>query len=451
MSKVIKSDLKLLIINFFKRNKIVHADKSFLLAVSGGLDSMVLAHIFIQLEIKFTIAHCNYKLRGNDSEEDYMLVKNFCKKNNVPLAYKEFKTKKIAKTEKKSIQEVARDLRYHWFNEIVDAEKLDYIVTAHHLNDSTETILFNLIRGTGIKGLTGIPSINRNILRPLIEISKAEILNFAISNRVHYREDKSNLENEYSRNYIRNQVLNSLVIKFPNSIHGIHKTSQSLVGLNQLLENNITNWRQTYFTFETDDLIKFKISEFLNLEKFHRYFLFDLLSEFEVNSAVAQEILEAALKNKKGVSWKNEKYDFTLNRENLLISKKRNSTHLPVFFTKSVRLPNSECKIVVKKMSDKVQDFKKLGITKIGVDKNKLSLPLELRTWKNGDIFYPFGMKGKKKLSDFFIDRKLSKFEKENVFIVCSNKEIVWIVGMAADRRFAVEPKSINIVSLNVI
>jgi tRNA(Ile)-lysidine synthase len=166
---------------------------------------------------------------------------------------------------------------------------------------------------------------------------------------------------------------------------------------------------------------------------------------------MAQEILEAALKNKKGVSWKNEKYDFTLNRENLLISKKRNSTHLPVFFTKSVRLPNSECKIVVKKMSDKVQDFKKLGITKIGVDKNKLSLPLELRTWKNGDIFYPFGMKGKKKLSDFFIDRKLSKFEKENVLIVCSNKEIVWIVGMAADRRFAVEPKSINIVSLNVI
>ena len=451
MSKVIKSDLKLLIINFFKRNKIVHADKSFLLAVSGGLDSMVLAHIFIQLEIKFTIAHCNYKLRGNDSEEDYKLVKNFCKKNNVPLAYKEFKTKKIAKTEKKSIQEVARDLRYHWFNEIVDAEKLDYIVTAHHLNDSTETILFNLIRGTGIKGLMGIPSINRNILRPLIEISKAEILNFAISNRVQYREDKSNLENEYSRNYIRNQVLNSLVIKFPNSIQGIYKTSQSLVGLNKLLEHNIINWRSTYFTTETKDLIKFKLNDFLNTEKFHRYFLYDLLAEFEVNTAMAQEILEAALKNKKGVGWKNEKYDFTLNRENLLISKKRNSTHLPVFFTKSVRLPNSECKIVVKKMSDKVQDFKKLGITKIGVDKNKLSLPLELRTWKNGDIFYPFGMKGKKKLSDFFIDRKLSKFEKENVFIVCSNKEIVWIVGMAADRRFAVEPKSINIVSLNVI
>ncbi|MFN5794112.1 MAG: tRNA lysidine(34) synthetase TilS, partial [Bacteroidota bacterium] len=120
------------------------------------------------------------------------------------------------------------------------------------------------------------------------------------------------------------------------------------------------------------------------------------------------------------------------------------------FFTKSVRMPNSKGRIVVKKMSDKVQDFKKFGITKIGVDKNKLSFPLELRTWKNGDIFYPFGMKGKKKLSDFFIDRKLSKFEKENVLLVCSNKEIVWIVGMAADRRFAVEPKSINIVSLDI-
>lgn len=451
MSKVIKSDLKLLIINFFNRNKIVLSDKSFLLAVSGGIDSMVLAQIFKQLEIKFTIAHCNYKLRGNDSEEDYKLVKNFCKKNNVPLFYKEFKTKKIATTEKKSIQEVARDLRYHWFNEIVEAEKLDYIVTAHHLNDSTETILFNLIRGTGIKGLMGIPSANRNILRPLIEISKSEILNFAIRNQVHYREDKSNLESEYSRNYIRNQVLHSLVIKFPNSIQGIYKTSQSLVGLNKLLEHNIINWRSTYFTTETEDLIKFKLNDFLNEEKFHHYFLFDLLAEFEVNAAMAQEILEAALKNKKGLGWKNEKYDFTLNRENLLISNKRNSAHLPVFFTKSVRMPNSKGRIVVKKMSDKVQDFKKFGITKIGVDKNKLSFPLELRTWKNGDIFYPFGMKGKKKLSDFFIDRKLSKFEKENVLLVCSNTEIVWIVGMAADRRFAIEPKSINIVSLNII
>jgi tRNA(Ile)-lysidine synthase len=421
------------------------------LAVSGGLDSMVLAQIFKQLEIKFTIAHCNYKLRGKDSEEDYLFVKNYCKINTIPLVHKEFETKKIAKTEKKSIQEVARDLRYNWFYEIVETNNIDYLVTAHHLNDSIETILFNLIRGTGIKGLTGIPSTNRKILRPLIEISKSEILDFAKNNKLKFREDKSNFENEYSRNYIRNEILNSLIRKFPNAIQGISKTSQSLVGLNQLLERNLTNWRQTYFTNEAEDFIKFKISEFINSEKFHHYFIFDLLSEFEVNSAVAQEILEAVLKNKKGLVWKNEKYDFTLNREFLLISKKRNSTHLSVFFTKSVLMPHSESKILVTKIPVKVHDFKKLGITKIIVDKNKLSFPLELRTWKNGDIFYPFGMKGKKKLSDFFIDRKLSKFEKENVLIVSSNKEIVWIVGMAADRRFSVEPNTINIVSLNVI
>ena len=450
MSKVIKTDLKLLIINFFERNNISYSEKTFLLAVSGGVDSMVLLRLFAELKINFVVAHCNFKLRGNDSDADEEFVKKQCDTKNIKLFNKEFETKKIARSQKKSIQELARDLRYSWFKELFINNKIDYLVTAHHLNDSVETTLFNLIRGTGVKGLLGIAPNKNNLLRPLIEISKDEILNYAKLNKIRYREDKSNLKNDYSRNYIRNVVLNSLEQKIPNSIHGIHKTSNNLYGLSKLLEQQLLSWKSTYFKQGEDRIQQFRIFDFIKNEPLHKYFLFDLLQEFELNHSSCIEILEATNNQKRGLVWNSENYNFTLNKENLCIKAKTIPEFKSVFFKKSVQLNGVVIKIASNKNSFKDIDFKALGANKVVVDKDKLSFPLEIRIWKNGDVFYPFGIKGKKKLSDFFIDRKLSKFEKEKVLLLCSNGDIVWIIGMAADRRFSAEPNSKNLVSIQI-
>lgn len=419
-------------------------NKKFYIAVSGGIDSMVLLHLFQHFPFSFGVLHCNFKLRGDESDADMRFIHDYCEANTIQLRIGFFETQQIAKELKMSIQETARNLRYNWFYEQMEENKVDFVATAHHLDDNVETFLINFTRGTGLEGFTGIPLINDKIFRPLLPFSREEIENYAKSNNIQWREDSSNASNKYLRNKLRHDVIPILKEINPNFLTSFQKTQMYLQQAQSMVEDAANIVYQEVAT-EFENEIHFDINLLVKLPNYQAY-LYQWLHHYgftawdDIYNLVASQSGKQVLSN-----------DFRIlkNRNSLIVKPIGIIDENKVFYVEQ----NQEVvNIPLKLKFCKANQWTNTENTIIFADENKLKYPLTIRKWKQGDVFQPFGMNGKsKKVSKFFKDEKLSLFEKENTWFLCSDNQIVWIIGIRQDERFKVDASTKNIVQITLI
>ena len=417
--------------------------KKILLATSGGKDSMVLLHLFQQLDYQIGIAHCNFQLRGIESFEDQNFVQEYASANDILVFITQFDTKAFAEDFKVSTQVAARELRYNWFYELLETEKFDYILTAHHADDNLETFLINLSRGTGLEGLTGIPEQNEKVVRPLLAFSQEEIEEYAKFNTIQWREDSSNASDKYLRNKIRHHLVPMLKELNSNFLSSFHKTQTYLQEAQLMVEDaSIMIYQQV--AKQENDLIYFNLKKLQQLPNFKSY-LYQWLKEFEFT---AWEDIYDLVVSQSGKSIFAPEYRLLKDREFLILS--------PIDFTASndkyyIQKDHSEVNIPLKLTLCKVADISIVSNKTIFVDADKIRYPLVLRRWNEGDVFQPFGMNGKsKKVSKLFKDEKLSLLEKENVWILCSDNVIVWVIGIRQDERFKINTTTNNILKIQL-
>jgi len=405
-SKHIKKEL-----SFLNKSKL-------LVCVSGGVDSMVLINLLKRLNYDVSIAHCNFNLRNDESDLDEEFVKNYAFSNSIPFFSKSF----ITQLPKHSMQMAARNLRYKWFYNILRTEKLDYMITAHHLDDSLETFILNLSRASGIEGLTGIKQLNDVIVRPLLAFSKNEILNYAKANNIKWREDSTNIKNDYQRNQIRNEIIPLLKKLHPNFLDQSKKTMTFLKESNLIVDNYIQNIKNKNFTLKDDEIAISK-----NFIKKNNNLIFHLFKEY--NFKHSDQILELC-NSLSGKIIESNTHILLSNRSNLIIKEKTN--RIDQIFEVGIKGLLSPIE-----MNIEVGEFKtEFNKKSIYLSKKEIDFPLCLRKWKKGDVFFPFGMKGKKTVSKYYKDEKMSFFDKQNQWLLCNNDEIVWVVGKRPDRRF---------------
>ncbi|WP_379969374.1 tRNA lysidine(34) synthetase TilS [Epilithonimonas sp. UC225_85] len=396
--------------------------KTYLLAVSGGVDSMVLADLFQVLDFKFEIAHINYHLRNEDSNLDQKLVSDFCHKHKIPFHLYEV-SEKDNKPEN-SIQNWARELRYRFFRKIQKEQNLEYIVTAHHLNDQLETFIINLSKASGIKGLSGIPANENNIIRPLLSFSKDEIYEFAKENKIEFREDKSNQKTDYLRNKVRHNVVPELEKINANFLQNFSKSmeilNQTKDVLNDLINEKINGFELNVETGQTIiDKEKFsKESDLLRFEILKRYGFTDEKEMKKIFTAQTGSVFYVG------------NFQLIINRNELILAPKYDFTKVEEIF-----LEINENEILIPEHIKK--EIKPFGNCNWKIDQNKIELPLKLRKKREGDIFFPIGMIGKKKVSKFFKDEKLSILAKQKIWLLCdANEQIIGILPLRQDGRF---------------
>lgn len=426
--------------NHLEQNFPYLKDKKLLLAVSGGLDSMVLMHLFHQLNYDIAIAHCNFQLRGKESDADEKFVKVKSEKLKVKSYFIRFETEKFANENKLSIQLAARKLRYDWFYQLLENENYDYLLTAHHLDDQLETFLINLSRGTGIEGLTGIPATNDKIIRPLLLFSREEILAFAEENSISWREDSSNASTKYLRNRIRHEVIPVLKTLNPNFLESFENTLEHLNQANTLV-NDAAKLQFDLVVEKSNNQYIFDISKVLELSNYKAY-LYQWLKDFGFTAW--NDIYDLVHANS-GKQIFSETHVLLKDRNHLILFEKRDSQQSESYFVNDF---NSKVNIPLKLSFCKVANISNVNANCIFVDENQLKLPLVIRKWQEGDVFYPAGMSGKKKLSKFFKDEKYSLLDKQNQWLLCSNDEIVWVIGKRADQRFITKETTQNSIKI---
>ena len=419
------------------------SSQKILLAVSGGIDSMILADLFQKSKINFAIVHCNFKLRNVESDVDQQFVADYCIQNNIPFFTNSFDTKAFAKDYKLSTQVAARKLRYEYFYEILEKENFDYVATAHHLDDSLETFLINLSRGTGIDGLTGIPLQNDKIIRPLLDFSRKDIENYALENKMLWREDASNATDYYVRNKIRHHLTPLLKEINPSFSTSFQQTLEHLKQAQSLVDDAS---RMVYQKVVEDELDYKKINiEALKKLPNYKAYLYQWLQP--LGFTAWDDVYNLADAETGKQIW-SENFQLLKDRNYLIIAPKRDLIQEEFRIERGISEVNFHIKLLFCKVSDTFYSTNKT----IFVDEEKLNYPLVLRRWNTGDIFYPFGMNNKsKKVSKFFKDEKRSLIEKENTWLLCSGSDIVWIVGFRADERFKISNTTKTILQIDLI
>jgi tRNA(Ile)-lysidine synthase len=418
----------------FENNLIKPGDK-ILLAVSGGIDSMVMAHLFLGQNYNIAIAHCNFSLRGRESDKDEDMVSKFAAENKIPFFTTKFETKAFAKKHKLSVQMAARDLRYSWFEEIREKNGYDLIAVAHNVNDNIETLLINLTRGTGLAGMTGIKPVSNYIIRPLLFATRQAIQKYRDQNKIIYREDKSNTDTKYIRNKIRHLVIPVLKEINPSIEQTLSEAAERFSGFNEIvveyithLRENISEVKEHHVTFNVN-LLK----NYLN----NKVVLFELFKPYGITNALLIDLVKV-IEGKTGGQIITDTHRVIKNRKEIIVSDEE--------FLKetSFTITGTEAFCVFPGISSaknvRITDTYEIPSDPIFacIDSQKISFPMLIRKWKAGDYFYPLGMKQKKKLSNYFIDNKYSIFDKENIFILESDGEIVWIIGDRIDDRFKI-------------
>lgn len=430
-------------------------DKKILIAVSGGLDSMTLAYLMHQLHYKIAIAHCNFKLRGEESDKDEEFVLSFGKKNKIPDYVQHFDTEKYADKHKISIQMAARKLRYDWFYKLINQENFDYLLTAHHLDDMLETFLINLSRGTGLDGLVGIPQINEKIVRPLLIFNREEISSFAQKEGIEWREDQSNLTVKYHRNKLRHEVIPILKELNPSLLSSFQNTLNHLKNSQEILLCHINDIKDQVIVIEAtpDHQILLKIAvEKLNRLPHPKNYLFEILKNYGFTEWDDVSNLVNAQTGKYVLS---KTHRLIKDRGFLLLTLKPTSNITAIEnnqfeilnTTKSISSPIN---LKFQSVNPANINLKSTSENSILLDKDLLKFPLILRKWKKGEYFYPFGMVGSKKLSKFFKDEKYSLPQKENTWVLYSENQVVWVVGKRSDNRFRVSSQTNNILKITL-
>lgn len=417
--------------------------KKLLLATSGGVDSMVMLELFRHLNFNIAIAHCNFQLRGIESFEDQKFVQEYCEVNKIQSFLTQFDTKAFATDYKLSTQVAARELRYNWFYELLETENFDYILTAHHADDNLETFLINFVRGTGLEGLTGIPTQNDKIIRPLLIFSRYEIEQFARENAINWREDSSNISDKYLRNKIRHNLVPILKELNTDFLSSFQKT-QNYLQESKLMTEDASSMIYQQVAKEKGKEIYFDLNQLRKLPNYKSY-LYQWLVEFGFS---AWEDIYKLVESQSGKQVFSEEFRLLKNRDTLVLSAINFADESEEYFIykKQKELENPI------NLSFSNIDYISLDLnTTIFVDEDKLWFPLVLRRWQEGDTFQPLGMDGKsKKVSKFFKDEKMSLIEKENTWLLCSDNQIVWIVGIRQDERFKVKKTTKNTLKIDL-
>ena len=405
-------------------------DDHLLLAISGGPDSLCLFFILKKLGYNIELAHCNFSLRDKESDQDEEFVRRLANKYKLKCHVKRFDTYRYAKSKKVSIQMAARDLRYKWFYDLLQENNLDFIITGHHRDDNIETFLMNLIRGAGVRGLSGIKPKNNKVVRPLLEISKKEIKQFLVENNIEYRYDRSNLDVKYLRNKIRKKIIPLLKEINPNIQQTITDEIFILDGIGKIFNERINTIKERLIR-EKDGVYKLNIADLIKLDHLE-IILFEILNPFGFFQV--SKIINT-LDSQSGKQFFSETHQLIVDREKIIISERANNQE-------EIEITDVEIQIETPLNLRFTTSFdpsicKKSNIARLDFD--KISFPLTLRKWRNGDRFKPLGMRNFKKLSDFFIDEKYSILDKQKQWILCSNDDIVWIVGSRIDDRYKIE------------
>ena len=417
-----------------------------LIAISGGLDSVVLTHVCHRANLNFALAHCNFNLRGSESDGDQDFVLQLAKDLEVEVFTQSFDTNNFAETHKVSTQMAARELRYDWFEALCEQLHFDYILTAHHADDNLETFLINLTRGTGLDGLTGIPEVNENVVRPFLKCTREEIESFAKSNNYKWREDSSNASTKYLRNKLRHDVIPVLKEMNAELLANFEATQNNLQDSKSIIEDAITSIQKEVVSVE-DDIIKFHIGKLQQLSNTKAY-LFELLKEF---GFTAWNDVYHLLDAQSGKQVFSNTHRLLKDREYLLLTEINNvisnDSEASIFISEN----DKQIKIDLGVLSlESTEEINELNAATIYVDKDLLKFPLSVRKWEKGDYFYPLGMQGKKKLSKFFKDEKYSLVEKEKAFVLCANGDVVWVLHKRADNRYKVTEKTKNILKITL-
>lgn len=402
---------------------------------------MVLAYLLKESDCTFTMAHCNFQLRGNESDGDEKFIRDFALQNKIKLFVTRFDTESFATDNKLSIQVAARQLRYIWFYQLLEENKLDYILTAHHLDDNLETFLINLTRGTGLDGLTGIPAQNNRIVRPLLNFSREEIRNFAVENKIEWREDSSNASDKYLRNKLRHDIIPMLKSLNPSFLDSFQDTLNNLQQAKSLAEDaSVLVYKQV--VSEKENQKHFNISELKRLTNYKAY-LYEWLKPFGFR---AWEDIYELTEAQSGKIILSENYRLLKDREYLILEPiKEKDSGIYEIIGNEIKTP------IPLKISETDQIIKASDTHRIYVDKETLKFPLHIRKWREGDYFCPTGIDGKKKVSKYFKDEKMSLSEKENTWLLISDNKIVWIIGKRSDRRFYVSNTTQQILKIEIL
>ncbi len=421
-------------------------ESKILIAVSGGIDSVVLTHLCHKLKLNIALAHCNFNLRNEESDADEAFVLQLAKDLNLEVFVERFNTNLYAKKNKLSIQMAARELRYNWFKELAKQLQYNYILTAHHADDNLETFLINFTRGTGLEGLTGIPEINGNYVRPLLSFSSDNIKQYAKENHIKWRDDSSNKSVKYLRNKLRHELIPTLKEINPSLLESFQNTLHNLQESSSVVKDRIDVFLTKTIESKHDNVVSFKISEFKKLKnpKPYLYEVFKNYGFTQWNDIV--NLLDAET----GKHVLSSTHRLIKNREHLLLS--------------SVKFENDDIEIVISEESNKIKTpfgtltFQEIDTVSkqdsnvIYIDKALVEFPLVIRKKQQGDVFYPIGMTGKKKLSKYFKDEKMSLLEKENTWLLCSkNHTVIWVIGKRADNRFITTHTTKHILKIELV
>lgn len=429
---------------FFRKDKL-------LLAVSGGVDSVVLCELCRQAGYDFIIAHCNFRLRGEESERDENFVRKLGEKYGVAVKIKGFDTEKYATENKISIQEAARTLRYEWFEMLVNEEfrkEPVYLLTAHHRDDNIETLLMNFFRGTGLHGLTGIPVSFDHVKRPLLSFSKEELVQFAKEFKLDYVEDSSNLSSKYTRNFFRHEIIPAISKVYPQVKENLQDNINRFKGIEKLYKFSVRQIIEKLCRKKGTE-VHIPVKQLMQYD--NRALIYEIISKYGFNEKQVDEVIKLATSDSgKYMESPTLPYRIIRHRHWFIISPVQSAeAGIIVIEEKESNIGFEAGKLQIELSGKKASDRTVSGDTAC-LDAKGISFPMVLRKWKTGDYFYPLGMKKKKKLSRFFIDQKLSKSEKENTWVIESDKKIIWVLGHRIDERFKITDNTKNTLRLTL-
>ena len=433
-------------LEFVKDKQLFDPYQKVLLAVSGGIDSMVLLHLFEKSGFEYGIIHCNFQLRGDESDGDEEFVKQQVHIHGVPSWFQTFETEEYARLNGISIEMAARELRYQFFEEIRTENGFDFIATAHHQDDLIETFFLNLSRKTGIKGLTGIKEKTGKIIRPLLFATRQNIEDFAKVNFIDFREDYTNNEVIYQRNFLRHKILPLFGELNPSfkknllaSIENLKEAELVYSGYLEIEKGKVIQRENENATIDIEALLN---------SIFPKILLFELLSDFNFNPSVISKVFES-LQSDSGKQFYSKSHRIVKDRKNLFITTLEEKEDRIYYIEKDDIELFEPLDLNLEKVS--AEDFELVKSPQIAcLDFNQLEFPLLIRKWQQGDYFQPLGMSGFKKVSDFFIDEKVPLHEKEKTWIMCSGNKIVWIMGQRIDNRFKVTPRSKQVLKIEI-
>ncbi len=417
-----------------------------LLAVSGGIDSMVMAWLIREAGIEHSVAHCNFSLRGEESDADEEFVNTWARSHNIPFYSTRFDTLAYAGSHRISVQMAARELRYDWFRSLIQKEGFDSVAVAHNLNDNAETFLINMMRGTGLSGLTGMSPHTGDVIRPLLFATRAEIAAFAAEYGIGYREDSSNRQVKYTRNRIRHMVIPEMEKVNPGAVNAITDTMRHLASSSAILETYISGLSSELFR-SIDDTTEADIKSLIALTPQEPH-IFELFRPYSISPRQTGEVI-SLLHSDTGRSLYTVTHRLLNDRGRIIITPRRDETPDDYSFGSidEMRISGLFSDISIEERSD--EPLPVIPLT-AAIDLDRVTFPVTVRHWEPGDRFMPLGMKQMKKISDFLIDMKIPVSEKEKVLLLLSGDEIMWVMGYRIDDRYRVTTQTRRILFVTV-